>query len=90
MSVEVDFVQSGQVSQAAGTQVPWFISAPWMRSNHFYGLSFVPDSNRSNLQVVSLSFLNDPAGNVSVQAVIQNNGEDAVFRAALIQAPSEF
>jgi hypothetical protein len=91
MSVEVDFVQSGQVFQAAGVlNNRWVVSAPWLNSGHFYGVSFVPDSTRSNLQLVSQSFVNDPAGNVSIEAVISNNGEDAVFRVSLIQAPSEF
>ena len=90
MSVEVDFVQSDQAMQAAGTQRPWAVSASWLDDRHLYALSFVPDSNRSNLQVVSQSFVNDPAGNISFEVVINNNGEDAVFRAALIQAPSKF
>jgi hypothetical protein len=90
MSVEVDFFQTNSVMQAAGTQLPWVLSAPFMDRNHFYGVSFVPDSTRSNLQLVSLSFVSDPAGNVSVGIVIKNSGEDAVFKAAAIQAPNKF
>lgn len=89
MSVEVDFAQSGQVFQAAGTQNPWIVT--WeMDSNHYYGVSFVPDSNRSNLQVISIAYDNDPAGNVSIHVVLQNNGLDAVFRAAAIQVPNKW
>jgi hypothetical protein len=91
MSVEVDFTETNQVFQAAGIRLPWRFTWPGvLDSSHYYGLSFVPDSDRSNLQLSLLAYNRDPAGNVGIDFDVTNNAEDAVFRAAVIQAPSKF
>ncbi len=90
MSVEVDFFQSNQVFQAANTQAGWVLSASFFDSNHYYGLSFVPDSEQSTLTLNSLSYDKDIFGNVNFPFVIQTGNNPAVWRVAGIEAPSKF
>jgi hypothetical protein len=90
MSVEVDFFQANQVFQAANTQAGWVLSASFFDSNHYYGVSFVPDSEQSALTLISLSYEKDIFGNVTIPHTIQTANNPAVWRVALIEAPSKF
>jgi hypothetical protein len=88
MSVEADFGITGSVFQANGSQISWDITWPGVLDNsRFDAVSFIPDSNQSQLVRVSESFTNDINGVLHVGEVIQANG-DAVFRVSVVIIPN--
>lgn len=88
MSVESDFGITGSDFQAGGTQVSWDIAWPGvLDSGRFVGISFLPDSNQSQLVRVSESFANDINGGLHVSEVVQAN-EDSSFRFSVVITPN--
>jgi hypothetical protein len=88
MSVESDFGITGSNFQANGTQLSWDITWPGvLDSGRFDGVSFLPDSNQSQLVRVSESFTNDVNGGLHVGEVVQANG-DSAFRFSVVITPN--
>jgi hypothetical protein len=88
MSVEADFGITPSNFQANGSQLSWDITWPGILDNgRFAGVSFLPDSNQSQLVRVSESFANDINGGLHVGEVVQANG-DSVFRFSVVIIPN--
>jgi hypothetical protein len=88
MSVDADFGITGSLFQASGSQLSWDITWPGvLDNNRFDAVSFMPDSNQSQLVRVSESFTNDISGGLHVGEVVRANSNSR-FRFAVVVIPN--
>jgi hypothetical protein len=79
----VNFGQSNQVTQLPNTTLQWVFSP--VDNTHFWGFSWVPDSDPANLTILSTGY-QESGGSGTAIFTIQTGNNLVQFRASVIRA----